>query len=190
MKKEQKIQIENKVKKFIEIDKVYKVLSNQGARKKYDRDGCYKHQNDNEGSENQQYEYPNFWHNFENYCKEWSKLIRIGTLFTCIDLGDLEKCSSLIEESADINIRHNGSNRYISNCYLNLTPIELAIQKDHEAILSLLVENKAEISPNALHIAIEYNSKKVFDLLINEYGININYQDKDGNTALHHVFKW
>ncbi|MDR2977876.1 MAG: hypothetical protein LBU56_00245 [Rickettsiales bacterium] len=103
LEKEQKIQIENKVAKFIEIDKTYKVLSDQEKRKQYDNNGSYQYPNNDRDSEDQQYKFNSFWKDFEGYCKDWCKLMGIDRLFTCIDLGNLEACNALIEGESGFN---------------------------------------------------------------------------------------
>jgi|GEM_PF-6876692 len=186
LEKEQRIQIENKVKKFLEVNEAYTVLFDQKKRKDYDDNGSYQYPNNDRDSEDQQYK---FWKDFEDYCKEWSKLHGTGTLFTCIDSGNLEECSCLIKRGVDINTRHNGSNHYIFDRYLNLTPVELAIKKNQDLILALLIENGAKLPSAALISAVTFDAQKVFDFLLERNDIDINYQDEDGNTALHHVFK-
>ncbi|WCR57912.1 MAG: Chaperone protein DnaJ [Wolbachia endosymbiont of Ctenocephalides felis wCfeJ] len=189
LEKKQKIQIENKVAKFIEIDEAYKILSDQEKRKQYDNNGSSQYPESDGDSEDQQYKFNDFWKKFEDFCEDWCKLIKTGRLFMCIDLGDFEKCNALIKQGIDINTRHDGSNHYIGHEYLNLTPVEVAIKKNQDLILALLIENGATLPSVALISAVKFDAQKVFDFLLERNDIDINHQDEDGNTALHHVFK-
>ncbi len=205
LEKEQEIQIRKKTEKFVNIDKAYKVLSDQEERMRYNnsqyssRDASSKsqqhsnrddnqHSSNDTGPENQEY-YDNFWNVFEEYCDAWSSSIRTGSLFTTIQLGRLQECSSLINKGADVNLKHDGSNKYILEFYLGLTPVDLAIQENQDLILNLLIENGAEIPGDALISAIKHDAQKVFNFLLGRNDVDINYQDEDGNTALHHIFK-
>lgn len=205
LEKEQEIQIRKKTEKFVNVDKAYKVLSDQEERMRYDnsqyssRDASSKsqqhsnrddnqHSSNDTGSENQEC-YDNFWNVFEKYCDAWSSLMRASTLFHNIWLGRLQECSSLINEGADVNFRYDGSNKYISELYLGLTLVDFAIQENQDLILNLLIENGAEIPGDALISAIKHDAQKVFSFLLGRNDVDINYQDEDGNTALHHIFK-
>nr|WP_232503141.1 ankyrin repeat domain-containing protein [Wolbachia endosymbiont of Cimex lectularius] len=96
--------------------------------------------------------------------------------------GDFERCRSLIEGGVDVNVKFLDST----------TPVKRAIEHDREKILGFLIEEGAEISFNAaLSDAIKHGSKRIFDCLLNKYAdkVDINHQDKGGNTALHHALQ-
>jgi ankyrin repeat protein len=52
-----------------------------------------------------------------------------------------------------------------------------------------LIENGAKLPSAALINAVKFDAQKVFDFLLERNDIDANYQDEDGNTVLHHVFK-
>lgn len=70
--------------------------------------------------------------------------------------------------------------------------VQIAIAYDRVEIFELF-EGRIEISPNdILSYAYEYRSEKFLDYFFNKYldKLDINYKDKEGNTALHHTLKW
>lgn len=101
----------------------------------------------------------------------------------------MQKCRSLIEKGVNVNVRHDGSNKYIAENYLDLTPVDLAIQKNQDLILNLLIENGAEVPDDALISAVKHDAQKAFNFLLGRDDIDINHQDEHENTALHHVFE-
>jgi hypothetical protein len=105
-----------------------------------------------------------------------------------IELGNLEECRVMINELG---------NHGFSTPFNQL--VELAVKHDHEKILDLLIEKGAEISPNAalydkyevFNDAAKQGSKKVLDYLLSKYAgeVDIDHQDGEKNTALHHALK-
>ena len=72
------------------------------------------------------------------------------------------------------------------------TPLKIAVKLNHIQISALLMESGAELiseSFNALHDACKFGYYEIVALILKESKTNINMQDKDGNTALHHCVK-
>ena len=72
------------------------------------------------------------------------------------------------------------------------TPLKIAVKLNHIQISAFLIERGAELiskSFNALHDACKFGHYEIVALILKESKININIQDKDGNTALHHCAK-
>lgn len=70
--------------------------------------------------------------------------------------------------------------------------VQIAIMYDRVAFFKLF-EGRIEISRNEiLSYAYEYQSEEFLDYFFNKYldKLDINYRDKEGNTALHHTLKW
>ncbi|MCK8044705.1 ankyrin repeat domain-containing protein [Shewanella sp. 1CM18E] len=107
-------------------------------------------------------------------------------LATAIDINHLEIATLLLAKGADINI---------SDSYGDWPPIVLASSKLDSPMLSLLMDNGADIKRtnlngnNALHIAVlnieqlDDNAKQVITALIN-YGADLKAVNNSGKTAL------
>ncbi|WP_019236372.1 TomO hydrophobic C-terminal domain-containing protein [Wolbachia pipientis] len=70
--------------------------------------------------------------------------------------------------------------------------VQIAIAYDRVEFFELF-EGRIEISLNEiLSYAYEYQSEEFLDYFFNKYldKLDINYKDKEGNTALHHTLKW
>ncbi|WP_264331074.1 TomO hydrophobic C-terminal domain-containing protein [Wolbachia endosymbiont (group B) of Erebia ligea] len=70
--------------------------------------------------------------------------------------------------------------------------VQIAIAYDLVEFFELF-EGRIEISLNEiLSYAYEYQSEEFLDYFFNNYldKLDINYKDKEGNTALHHTLKW
>lgn len=103
-------------------------------------------------------------------------LSTILELLRNIKSNEYEKCSDIVTINAG-----------------DITPlVQIAIAYDRVEIFELF-EGRIEISPNdILSYACEYRSEKFLDCFFNKYldKLDINYKDKEGNTALHHTLKW
>ena len=72
------------------------------------------------------------------------------------------------------------------------TPLKIAVKLNHIPISALLIDSGAELiseSFNASHDACKFGFYEIVALILKENKININIQDKDGNTALHDCVK-
>ncbi|MGX9892384.1 ankryin [Wolbachia endosymbiont of Protocalliphora sialia] len=116
--------------------------------------------------------------------KETEKSTELKYLSTILELlkniqsNEYEKCSDIIKKvtiaAGDIT-----------------SVVQIAIMYDRVEIFELF-EGRIEISQNdILSYAYEYRSEKFLDYFFNKYldKLDINYQDKEGNTALHHTLK-
>ncbi|WP_353287884.1 ankyrin repeat domain-containing protein [Wolbachia endosymbiont (group B) of Gerris lacustris] len=110
---------------------------------------------------------------------ECEYIYTILNLLEKIKSGEFEECSSIIRE--------------VTIAADDITSlVQIAIAYDHIEIFELF-EGRIEISPNdILSYAYEYQSEKFLDYFFNKYldRLDINYTDKEGNTALHHTLKW
>jgi ankyrin repeat protein len=92
--------------------------------------------------------------------------------------GDLEKAKRAIEKGADVNA-DNGQ-----------TPLCLASWKGHESIVSLLLEEGADVNAKSsygwtpLLVACQNGHDSIVSLLL-EKGADVNVKDEDGWTPLH-----
>ncbi|WP_342226360.1 ankyrin repeat domain-containing protein [Rickettsia endosymbiont of Urophora cardui] len=82
----------------------------------------------------------------------------------------------LIEKGANVNAQDTKGN----------TALYYAIKKNDKAVIKLLIEEGANLSP--IHLAIKNNNTDICKLLI-EKGANVNAQDTKGNTALYYAIK-
>ncbi|MDR1139459.1 MAG: ankyrin repeat domain-containing protein [Rickettsiales bacterium] len=120
---------------------------------------------------------------FKEEMHMWEKIFQ--DLRDSIKSGNLEKCNSSISTIRTLNASDKFS--------VLFDPfVKLAIEHDNEKILGLLTEKGAKISPNdALNDAAEHGSKKILDYLLSKYAdkVDIDHQDGEKNTALHHALQ-
>ncbi|AGJ99353.1 Ankryin repeat domain protein [Wolbachia endosymbiont of Drosophila simulans wNo] len=110
---------------------------------------------------------------------ECEYLETILNLLVYIKLNEYEKCSDII-------------NKVTINAGDITSLVQTAIVYDSVEIFKLF-EERIEISQNdILSCACECQSEKFLDYFFNKYldKLDINYKDKEGNTALHHTLRW
>lgn len=103
----------------------------------------------------------------------------ILNLLVDIKSNEYEKCSDII-------------NKVTINAGDITSLVQTAIVYDSVEIFKLF-EERIEISQNdILSCACECQSEKFLDYFFNKYldKLDINYKDKEGNTALHHTLRW
>jgi ankyrin repeat protein len=102
--------------------------------------------------------------------------------------GDLEKAIWAIEKGADVDAKHNEGNTPLH--WKGQTPLCLASWKRHDSIVSLLLENGANVNVKdedgctPLHFASMEGQDAVVSLLL-ENGADVNAKNDYGNTPLH-----
>lgn len=75
----------------------------------------------------------------------------------------------------------------------NTTPLYLAIARNHNAIVKLLLEYGANLllqsdrGYDAIHRAVMNNDAEMVELLLEQQGVDVNHRDEDGKTALHYA---
>ena len=103
-------------------------------------------------------------------------------MFACIK-GNLKTVRSLLEHDIDVNAK--GSNGWGA--------LMIASAKGHEVVVKLLLEHKTDVNTvdvydwTPLHRASFENREKIVELLLSAPGIEINAQDDQGASALHHA---
>ena len=94
-------------------------------------------------------------------------------LLLAIECGSMLMVAELINLGAKINVQNN----------LQYSPIALALLKDKQSILNLLItEEQQQLSP--LHLAVELDDVVLFKILLDKKH-DIDSQDPNGNTLLH-----
>ncbi|CAH2211142.1 Ankyrin repeat domain protein [Wolbachia endosymbiont of Culex quinquefasciatus JHB] len=111
--------------------------------------------------------------------KRWKYYYTCLDLCTKISLGEFEKCRSIIRE--------------VTIATDDITSlVQIAIAYDHVKIFELLFEKRTKVSLNDnLSNARKCGSEKILHLLLDKYvnAMDVEYKDKEGNTALHHVLE-
>jgi hypothetical protein len=100
------------------------------------------------------------------------------SIMNSIEEGDLIEFKNSFEKAKEENIN------LINETHKREEPVkemEVIYMRNMEDILSFLQESGEEY--NYLMLAVEKNNMKMFDELI-EMGININFENKEGNSAL------
>ena len=95
--------------------------------------------------------------------------------------GDIEKVSMLLDAGVDINSKN----------VVGETSVHIAARMGHEGIIEMLLEKGALINSinnegeTPLHIVAQTNHIATLQKLLTAEGVEINRQDKEGNTGLH-----
>ena len=116
---------------------------------------------------------------------EDSDIFLESVLFNAVKVSDYEKASEFLEKGkATANIIDSEG----------LLPISYALKNDDETMYQILIKNGADINKNILDKSsnlIFYIKRERFKLLHNliEDGVNLNFQDNTGMTALMHAIE-
>ena len=116
---------------------------------------------------------------------EDSDIFLESVLFNAVKVSDYEKTSEFSEKGkATANIIDSEG----------LLPISYALKNDDETMYQILIKNGADINKNILDKSsnlIFYIKRERFKLLHNliEDGVNLNFQDNTGMTALMHAIE-
>ena len=116
---------------------------------------------------------------------EDSDIFLESVLFNAVKVSDYEKTSEFLEKGkATANIVDSEG----------LLPISYALKNDDETMYQILIKNGADINKNILDKSsnlIFYIKRERFKLLHNliEDGVNLNFQDNTGMTALMHAIE-
>ena len=116
---------------------------------------------------------------------EDSDIFLESVLFNAVKVSDYEKTSEFLEKGkATANIIDSEG----------LLPISYALKNDDETMYQILIKNGADINKNILDKSsnlIFYIKRERFKLLHNliEDGVNLNFQDNTGMTALMHAIE-
>ena len=116
---------------------------------------------------------------------EDSDIFLESVLFNAVKVSDYEKTSEFLEKGkATANIIASEG----------LLPISYALKNDDETMYQILIKNGADINKNILDKSsnlIFYIKRERFKLLHNliEDGVNLNFQDNTGMTALMHAIE-
>jgi len=116
---------------------------------------------------------------------EDSDIFLESVLFNAVKVSDYEKTSEFLEKGkATANIIDSEG----------LLPISYALKNDDETMYQILIKNGADINKNILDKSsnlIFYIKRERFKLLQNliEDGVNLNFQDNTGMTALMHAIE-
>ena len=116
---------------------------------------------------------------------EDSDIFLESVLFNAVKVSDYEKTSEFLEKGkATANIIDSEG----------LLPISYALKNDDETMYQILIKNGADINKNILDKSsnlIFYIKRERFKLLPNliEDGVNLNFQDNTGMTALMHAIE-
>ena len=116
---------------------------------------------------------------------EDSDIFLESVLFNAVKVSDYEKTSEFLEKGkATANIIDSEG----------LLPISYALKNDDETMYQILIKNGADINKNILDKSsnlIFYIKRQRFKLLQNliEDGVNLNFQDNTGMTALMHAIE-
>ena len=116
---------------------------------------------------------------------EDSDIFLESVLFNAVKVSDYEKASEFLEKGkATANILDSEG----------LLPISYALKNDDETMYQILIKNGADINKNILDKSsnlIFYIKRERFKLLQNliEDGVNLNFQDNTGMTALMHAIE-
>ena len=116
---------------------------------------------------------------------EDSDIFLESVLFNAVKVSDYEKVSEFLEKGkATVNIIDSEG----------LLPISYALKNDDETMYKILIKNGSDINKNILDKSsnlIFYIKRERFKLLHNliEDGVNLNFQDNTGMTALMHAIE-
>lgn len=112
-------------------------------------------------------------------------------LFKAVRKGDVDEVKRLISEGADVDALDGNK----------ITPLWHAIVKGNKGMVSLLIDNKADVNAQSetgralLHVAVGKANRtqpldtSIIKALLEAEGINVNAVDKDGKTPLHEAAK-
>lgn len=96
--------------------------------------------------------------------------------------GDVKTVANCIRQAPPSSCDNNG-----------LTPLHLAVERDHMAVAMFLLDHGADVHARAdggcmpLHLAARYASAATVEMLIDRGKANPNAQTTDGRTALHYA---
>ncbi|MEN9450584.1 MAG: serine/threonine-protein phosphatase 6 regulatory ankyrin repeat subunit isoform [Pseudomonadota bacterium] len=117
----------------------------------------------------------------EEFTEKFAALDKALQLHEAASDGDIEKISMLLDASVDINSKNIAGE----------TSMHIAARMGHDGIIEMLLEKGALINSiniegeTPLHIVAQTNHISTLQKLLTAEGVDINRQDKEGNTGLH-----